>query len=112
MAVAGPERSGSGTGVPVPRSTTFVRAGRSFGAWLFGSCGFASITDNIRKDSNTERMTFMESSISWGDDAPQYTPAAHAVPRGTFWLESRVKVDRVHDQSCGLSGFRPNHEQL
>src|SRR5262245_29835203 len=33
-AVAGPERSGSGTGVPVPRSTTFVRVCRSFGARL------------------------------------------------------------------------------
>src|ERR1700730_2598398 len=40
-----------------------VRLGRSFGAWLFGSCGLASIANNIRKDSNTERVSFMESSI-------------------------------------------------
>src|SRR5262245_6980774 len=35
-AVAGPDRSGSGTGVPVPRSTTRVRLADvgSFGGWL------------------------------------------------------------------------------
>jgi hypothetical protein len=52
-----------GTGVPVPRSTTFVRVGRSFGVWLFGSCGLAPIANKIRKDSNTERVSFTESSI-------------------------------------------------
>src|SRR5579864_1569476 len=36
MAVAGPERSGSGTGVPVPSSTTLVRVVCSFGGWLAG----------------------------------------------------------------------------
>src|SRR5260370_3519783 len=39
MAVAGPERSGSGTGVPVPSSTTRVRVACSFGGWLAGFLG-------------------------------------------------------------------------
>jgi len=42
MAVAGPERSGSGTGVPAPSNTTFVRFMCSFGGGLADSCGEAA----------------------------------------------------------------------
>src|SRR5262252_9336083 len=39
MAVAGPERSGSGTGVPVPSSTILVRVTCPNGGWLAGCWG-------------------------------------------------------------------------
>ena len=51
------DRSGSGTGVSVPRSTTFVHMGCSPGAWRFDSC--APIAYNTERKSSTKRVSLM-----------------------------------------------------
>jgi hypothetical protein len=63
IAVAGPERSGSGTGVPVPRSTTFAWVDRSFGAWLAVCCELAAIATNVKAATYIIRVRFITSSI-------------------------------------------------
>src|SRR5262249_21263576 len=59
LRVGGPERSGSGTGVPVPSSTTFVRSGPVSNIWLVGCCGAAAVATVITADTKITRMSFM-----------------------------------------------------
>jgi hypothetical protein len=62
----GPERSGPGTGVPVPRSTTLVRAACWLGDWV--TCCAAAVTAiNIeRKNTNTMRQHSMRPPTELG----------------------------------------------
>src|SRR5260370_39842242 len=62
MAVEGPERSGSGTGVPVPSSTTLVRFAGAFDGWLGGSWGEAANGISSRVKKHISRVIFIASS--------------------------------------------------
>src|SRR5215469_1300846 len=62
MAVAGPERSGSGTGVPVPSSTTRVRGAPDFDNWLAGCCDTTAVASVIRAYMNMKRASFVAPS--------------------------------------------------
>src|SRR5215472_8356115 len=62
MAVAGPELSGSGTGVPVPSSTTFVRGAPAFDTWLASCCGAAAVATVTRAATKMTRVSFMATS--------------------------------------------------
>src|SRR5689334_11871278 len=111
MAVAGPERSGSGTGVPVPRRTTFVRLTPTFGAWLAGCWGVAVIATSSRAERHMIRMSFMASSIV-GNRTTGAVPPYSAVLRnsgrpklGKFFAVSGLFPSDGHPEVIPVQNF-------
>src|SRR5215468_6243813 len=78
MAVAGPERSGSGIGVPVPRSTTFVRVDEV----VVGPCGeaFCAWTEFAKNNAEQSTSTIQPTCFMSGHDKQEIGPL-QPIPR-------------------------------